>query len=553
MSDEQEQKGVSRRSFLKNTGLGIVAVGGSASVLAGCSPKKAEPTEVPAESAGEGARSWETPPDPIDESEIVETIEVDVVVVGAGMSGVSATLSAVENGANVVNIEKGAGISARGLGIGVFSSRLMREAGIELDKEDAARRWIQICGSRPKESLVWLFMNESGNAMDWFLDKADAAGLPSMLWGGYYKGPDYTEVPAYHMFFGGPLMQEGQDPAADCTNLMYEEAVELGATFYFNSPGEQLIKEGDRVVGVIAKTEEGYRRFNASKGVILATGDIGGNEEMCKAYAPSALKTNMNMYYPVGQNTGDGHKMGMWAGGALQEAPFPPMLHSQAFSMLQYHYLSVNRRGERFMNEDTWVQAKSLQTMRQPENPWAYSIFDSKWPEEVAKTVEIGGGMFWDSFRIYGTEWTPDSDQATLEASIEAGEVAWTADTLEELAEKIDVPVETFLATVERYNELAEAEEDSDYGKRSELLSTISEPPYYATKWGAAVLVVVGGLSVDTKLRVLDADQNPVPGLYAVGNCSGDVYAVDYPIQIPGNSHGRALTWGYLAGKNVME
>ncbi|QPC80941.1 FAD-dependent oxidoreductase [Phototrophicus methaneseepsis] len=538
------KKGISRRSFIKNTSMGLAASAGAGMLSA---------PQIAAAQESTNGLSWETAPEPIPDSEIVETIDADVVVVGAGLAGTTAACRAAENGGSVVVIEKGAMWSGRGGGIGVFTSKMMREQGIELDKESIAREWVEMCGNRAKEPLIWKFLDESGNAMDWWIEKAEAIGITGIIWGGYYKGPTYTENPAYHMFFGGPASQAGRDPGAELANLMYDESLKLGVTYHFRAPGEQLIKDGDRVVGVIASTEEGYKRFNASKGVIMATGDIGGNADMCAAYAPLALKVNHSDYTPIGQNTGDGHRMGLWAGGVFQDTPFPTMIHPQAFSWLQYAYLFVNQRGQRYMNEDSWVQAKSLQLMMQPDVPWGFSIFDANWPEEVAQTVEIGGGMFWDSFRPYGVEWTPDGDRATMQSYIEGGEIGFTADTLEELAEKIGVPVDTFVATVERYNELVENGKDTDFGKRAELLYPISEAPFYALKFGPALLTVVGGLDIDTNMRVLNAEGNPVPGLYAVGNCSGSLYGEDYPIQIPGNSHGRALTWGYLAGKNIMD
>ncbi len=547
MTENKERKGLSRREFLRNTGVAAAAATAGASLLSFGAPQAVSAQEA-------SGFSWQTPPEPIPESQIVETIDADVVVVGAGFAGTTAACRAAELGARVVVIEKGATWSGRGGGIGVFSSRMMRDAGIELNKEEVAREWIEQCGSRAKESLVWLFLNESGNAMDWWLDKADAAGITGMLWGGYYKGPTYTEYPCYHMFFGGPASQAGLDPGAELANLMYTESVNLGVTYYFRSPGEQLVKDGDRVVGVIANTEQGYKRFNAVKGVILATGDIGGNPEMCAAYAPLTLGVNESQYTPIGQNTGDGHKMGMWAGGNIQDTPFPTMIHPQAFSWLSFgNYPYVNQRGARFMNEDTWVQAKSIQCMMQPEHPWAYSIFDSNWQTTVGQTVSIAGGIFYDSFRPYGSEWTPDSAAGTLQSYLDTGEFAWRANTLEELAGMIGVPVETFTATIAHYNELAAGGQDTDFGKRAELLFPVAQPPFYALKFGPALLTVVGGLDVDTSLRVLDANQNPVPGLYAVGNVSGSLYGQDYPIQISGNSHGRCLTWGYLAGKNITE
>lgn len=546
MSHKQEQKGLSRRSFLRNTGIGIAAVGGGSLLSL--------PQTAAAQDATSGL-SWENPPAPIPDSEIVEIIDADVVVVGAGFSGTTAACSAAENGAKVVVIEKGATWSGRGGGIGVFTSRIMREAGIELNKEEIAREWIEMCGNRSKEALVWLFLNESGNAMDWWLDKAEPLGLMGMLWGGNYKGINYTEYSCYHMFFGGPASKAGMDPGAELANLMYDESVKLGVTYHFRAPGEQLVKDGDRVVGVIAKTENGYKRFNAAKGVILATGDIGGNPDMCAAYAPLALKANESDYTPIGQNTGDGHKMGKWAGGAFQDTPFPTMIHPQAYSWFSpgcYPY--VNVRGQRYMNEDSWVQAKSLQCMMQPDHAWAFSVFDSQWPEALKKSVPNGGGMFWDSFRPYGSEFDPAAFQGQIEAYVQDGQWGWMADTLEELAGKIGVPVDTFLATIARYNELVAGGQDLDYGKRPEqFFAKVEKGPFYALKFGPALLTVVGGLDVDTKLRVLDANKNPVPGLYAVGNVSGSLYGQDYPIQIPGNSHGRCLTWGYLVGKNINE
>ncbi|MAU08392.1 MAG: FAD-binding dehydrogenase [Anaerolineaceae bacterium] len=552
LESEQQESRLSRRNFIKGTGAGIVAAG----ALAACSPQVADEvaaTEEAPLSIANGSLSWETAPDPISDDDIVETIETDVVVVGAGFAGTTAALSSAENGAKVVVIEKASTWSGRGGGIGVFESKMMRDAGIELDKAEIAREWIEMCGNRAKESLIWTFLNNSGEAMDWWLDKAEPTGVTGIIWGGNYKGPTYTEYPCYHMFFGGPAAAAGKNPGAELANLMYDESLKEDVTYYFNTPGEQLIKEDGRVVGVIGKSEDGYKKFVASKGVILATGDIGGNEEMCEAYAPLALEANQSDYTPIGVNTGDGHKMGLWAGGAIQDTPFPTMLHPQAFSWIQYCFLFVNQRGQRFMNEDSWVQAKSLQTLNQPDNPWAYSIFDANWPEYVPQTVGIGGGMFWDSFRAYGTEWTPDGDRATIEGYIEDGDWGWKADTLEELAEKIGVPADEFVATVERYNALVEEGQDTDYGKRAELLFPIDEPPYYALKFGGALLTVVGGLDIDTQMRVLDADQNVVPGLYAVGNVSGSLYGQDYPIQVPGNSHGRCLTWGYLAGKAINE
>jgi succinate dehydrogenase/fumarate reductase flavoprotein subunit len=126
------------------------------------------------------------------------------------------------------------------------------------------------------------------------------------------------------------------------------------------------------------------------------------------------------------------------------------------------------------------------------------------------------------------------------------------ADSPAELARLIGVQEETFVGTIARYNELVARGEDIDFGKRPELLYPIRRPPFYAAKFGPAMLAVTGGLYVDTKLRVVDGDFAPIPGLYAVGNVAGGLYGVDYPTIIPGNSHGRAVTWGYIAAESAV-
>jgi fumarate reductase flavoprotein subunit len=125
------------------------------------------------------------------------------------------------------------------------------------------------------------------------------------------------------------------------------------------------------------------------------------------------------------------------------------------------------------------------------------------------------------------------------------------ANTLENLAGKMKVPKETFLATVKRYNEWVKKGVDEDFGKDPEKLTAIVQPPFGAAKTGTGLLVTLDGLRINTDLQVLDTDGQPIAGLYAAGNASGDFFANDYPITCIGSSHGRAITFGWLAGEKV--
>ena len=288
---------------------------------------------------------------------------------------------------------------------------------------------------------------------------------------------------------------------------------------------------------------------------MLATGDIGGSPEMCEAYAPICAEYGQprSQYTPAGVNTGDGHKMGMWVGAQLQDLPFPTMMHPQAFCWFHGPFLFVNDNGERFMCEDTWVQGKSLAINKQP-NGEAWSVFDANWPTDLVNGLPYGGGMFWDSFRPYGSdlELAPEYFKTQIPLYIEQG-MAYEADTIEELAGKIGCDAATLTATVDRYNGMCEAGEDTDYYKKPVFLTSVKQGPFYALKVGPALLAVCGGLKCNNDFQCLDENGEVIEGLYVLGNIMGDITAVDYPINVAGNSHGRCITFGYLLGHELAE
>jgi succinate dehydrogenase/fumarate reductase flavoprotein subunit len=155
-----------------------------------------------------------------------------------------------------------------------------------------------------------------------------------------------------------------------------------------------------------------------------------------------------------------------------------------------------------------------------------------------------------------GEPWKPDMDREVLEQNIKDG-LAVKADTIEELAVKMNVPPANLRKTVDRYNELVDKGADEDFGKRKELLFPIKKPPFYGGLMKSALLTTTSGLRVDNRLQVLDEQEEPLGGLYAVGNVQGDMFAVDYPTIFPGLSHGRCVTFGrlvglHLAGRNVL-
>jgi succinate dehydrogenase/fumarate reductase flavoprotein subunit len=499
--------------------------------------------------------AWETPPPPIPEAQIAETLEADVVVIGAGIAGLAAGARCTELGMRVIVVDKHDGLVAHGAHIACLDSPVMRRLGIKVDKEEFARRWMHTSGSRVNEDLLWLYINKSEEAVQWLLDLAGGE-CELHLYGGQYKGPEFTEYPATHYFVKKPGSHYKWFGAFLFCEILQEVILKGGNEIIRKTRAEQLEMTDGRVTAFIAKGEDGkYRRFKGRKAVILATGDIGGDPEMLAKYCPLGLRPKKNGYFPAGLNTGDGHKMAYWIGAAMEDASWALSLHLISYAMYSFFFLHVNRRGQRFMNEDTWSQAKSIRILMQPQwgdGDWAWSIFDSKWFEDIGQRIHISGGQFCEPLMAeYGQPWDESNGvKEAIDAYIKKG-ACLVADTLEELAEKMEVPVDTFVATVDRYNQLYKLGKDLDYGKRPEMLTSITEPPYYALKFGPALLNVFGGALTDTKMRVLDKDHNPIPGLYAVGNVSGGLHGVDYPLLLNGNSHTRALIWAREAAADI--
>lgn len=547
---EERKEGISRRAFL-GLGAAAAAVAGTAG-LTGCAPAS-QSKEADDSAATSGAQySWEEAPAAI--TDIAEEVDTEILVIGAGISGCACAAAAAEKGGKVTVVEKSKTWNGRGGGFGAINSRYMEAQNIVVDKVNAKQHWIAQCGSRADEDLIVKYFNNSEESANWLLDKAEKHNCSVMV-GAFYSHDDvYAEQPGYHMV----MATEDSDLTSKAfvgAELCYLDAVEEGVDFVFEAPAVQLVKDGEKVVGCICEQEKGYVQYNASKGVVLCTGDIGGNAEMCEAYAPicSEYGQPRSQYTPTGVNTGDGHKIGMWAGAQLQDLPLPVMMHPQAFCWFHGPFLFVNDDGERFMCEDTWVQGKSLAINRQP-NGEAWSVFDANWPTDLVNGLPYGGGMFWDSFRPYGSDPSMAADyfQTQIPDYIDQG-IAFQADTLEELAEKMGSDPEVFQATVERYNTMCDAKEDVDYYKKPVFLTPVKQGPFYALKVGPALLVVTGGLRTNTDFACLDENDEPIEGLYALGNCQGASTAVDYPINVAGNSHGRCIAYGYLLGHDLAE
>ncbi len=481
--------------------------------------------------------SFEVPPPPIPARDIKEIVDTDVVVVGAGIAGLTAALSAAEAGASTILLEKGPSYHFRGIHNAAIASRLQKQAGIQNDRDQIVSTIMEWGAYRSDQRVVKTWVDNCDRVMEWLLDMAEAAKL-EVLFDPTTKPWYFPNYAVAHLF--PPKFQE------TLAELLLTNGKAHGVDYRFETPAVRLLREGkNRVHGVIAQTQQGdYIQFNVNRGVVLCTGDYGNNREMVRKYCWQSASRVITLYdTPV--NTGDGHKMGMWIGAAIDEPPhcvmffdWPVWAKESLFNLARQPWLYVNLNGERFMNEDLPWGYEANQIMRQPGGV-VWSVWDAKWEQEVpVMRSQCCKNMGPPSY-LWNTKW--------LDSALKKGNVL-TAQTIEELAQKMEVPVETFKTTVARYNEMARNGKDLDFGKYHDRLTVMEKPIFYACKMMAVYLVILGGLQINSRLQVLDTEKNVIPGLYAAGNVSGSFFGSMYPTTIPGVTHSRAWTFGRLAG-----
>lgn len=591
LDEHRPRRDLSRRAFL---GLGAAAAVTAGAGLAGCSPSASvSSTAIDATNSGStgasgiAANDTSTPeflqiPDLISDGSLKETIEADIVIIGAGLSGLCAARAAVENGAErIVVVEKADSYQCRSNQVGTVGGQVQESLEIDVDGKKAVSQLMKECGYRPNQRLLNLWANHSGEALDWFLEPCEGSYVLEAESDPY----DGESLSVRKLHWPHPETANTQDdcyPVFDtCQALLpdlapylketYRICVDAGVEFRFSTWARQLVRADDgkgRVESVIIMgVDEGYRKITASKAILLATGDYSGNAEMMQYYVRWA--TRFQSIFPNVDakgnktNTGDGQRMGMWIGAKMEAGPHAPMTHHLGGPLGVDGFLLVDMYGDRFMNEDVGGQWLQNQISRLPGKK-AWQVFDSRWPEQIGSMDTGHGNVNWyveDAADVpngsYGknayiaSKDNEDGNTPGFDSYFAEGADGVFANTIEELAIRMSVDPDALQSTIDRYNELAEAGVDEDFDKRADRLFPVIEPPFYAYPMTDTVLLVcMGGLVTNANFQVINAeDDSLIEGLYAVGNCQGGRFLVDYPLAAPGISHGMAITHGKLVGE----
>ena len=516
----------------------------------------------------------------IDEAAITETVDTDILIVGAGNGGIFAAAYAAANGLNFRVIEQNGNVQDTRHWYGAIDSAAAKEAGEKpADRAKLLSEISRYASGKCDQRVVKTWINESAAMHDF---------MRSILEDKYGWTCDFTsgaeaawpaENAEHNTDYLFPVQEHNYMASESASGkprneLLLDYIRELGYDVDFKTSLAKLEKDSTgRITGIIAQSTEDdhFIRYNANKGVLLACGGFPGNPYMMEQLDPLGTSvTTACSYSPA--DKGYGIRAAVWAGANLDKEAAPMLFDrgivapgvdggyvasNSAFGgkafpgpIRQYNpgtqpFLKVNRNGERFANESSPYNDIVYAAAHQPGRVYA-QICDANILEDAKRFHTIGCSA---QTRNAGAEYI----QKQMDNAEKEG-VFFKADTIEELADKLGFTGEakdTFLATVDRYNELYDKQNDEDFGKPAYRLSAIRTAPFYGCWLGASLLCTEQGIAINDKGQALDNDNKPMPGLYVTGDMSGSFFANNYPCLMAGVAMGRTLTYAIKAIKQM--
>jgi len=516
----------------------------------------------------------------IDEAAITETVDTDILIVGAGNGGIFAAAYAAANGLNFRVIEQNGNVQDTRHWYGAIDSAAAKEAGEKpADRAKLLSEISRYASGKCDQRVVKTWINESAAMHDF---------MRSILEDKYGWTCDFTsgaeaawpaENAEHNTDYLFPVQEHNYMASESASGkprneLLLDYIRELGYDVDFKTSLAKLEKDSTgRITGIIAQSTEDdhFIRYNANKGVLLACGGFPGNPYMMEQLDPLGTSvTTACSYSPA--DKGYGIRAAVWAGANLDKEAAPMLFDrgivapgvdggyvasdsafgGKAFPgpIRQYNpgtqpFLKVNRNGERFANESSPYNDIVYAAAHQPGRVYA-QICDANILEDAKRFHTIGCSA---QTRNAGAEYI----QKQMDNAEKEG-VFFKADTIDELADKLGFTGEakdTFLATVERYNELYDKQNDEDFGKPAYRLSAIRTAPFYGCWLGASLLTTEQGIAINDKGQALDNDNKPMPGLYVTGDMSGSFFANNYPCLMAGVAMGRTLTYAIKAIKQM--
>jgi fumarate reductase flavoprotein subunit len=484
-----------------------------------------------------------------------ETLDADVVVVGAGGTGISAALTAVQDGADVVLLEKASnpgGVSVIAGGPMGIDSKDQKEAGVAgtFTTSDVLKYWQDYNCWMDDGQLFYNIANRSGETIDWLEDN----GMEFTFVGTEQAAHADEGFKTYHIY-------ENQDDKQGYYDLLVKEFQDAGGTYLSETPATELKAEDGKITGVIAESADTEYTIN-TKAVVLGTGGFGANAEMIEEEVGYPLET-----FTTGTQTGDGATMSQ-AIGAGKGKTIQQYHGVTSYSGIQTGqgkdeiakgiYLStsvwVNQRAVRFCPEDLNYDTALCSNAAATQGEYYFSIMSDDMVKAVEKSGSSALGVdtavaYEPTIPMFSVDEGWSQFRSALEDGVEKG-IVFKGDTVEELAEAMGVDADTLKQTIDNYNKDCEAGKDSVYGKDAKYMKSLGNGPYYAIKARPVSLGGIGGVLVNSNLQVIKDDGTVIKGLYAAGNDVAEMFNNSYPI-VEGVTMMNALTGGRICGEQA--
>ena len=522
-----------------------------------------------------GGEDWLGTAPEIAEADIKEELETEILVVGCGTGGWIATMTAAEEGAKVLVLEKRETPTGIREDIGAINSKLQLEAfkefpEFEIDKIEALQDILRYAGGYVDSDLIKTWEDNSGELVDWLTDLMESTGDWYMSLEGGIGDQKHPERDKAYATGHSPHKTEQGKAKEVSTNSTFRDFCDAtgNVEWRFQTALVKLEQdESGKVTGVIAQdlTDERYIRVKVKKGVIMATGGYATNTQMMLALQPMTMKMKANV--PIGStDDGSGIKAMLWAGGQMDPCHTSMMFNrcsvlptdtagyqtnGKWYWFGEQPFLKVNLQGKRFCNESGPYEFMLHSMYMQPNHTYV-DIFDANNKQYCEQFDEVGCCRLFpfdndaESNMPYDYVWGQMTEGEN--SHLELGYLQ-KADTLEELAEKLNIPADEFVKTVKRYNELCAKGVDEDYGKSPHRMTPVDTAPFYGIRTCAWHLTTLDGCRINTDMQVLREDGTVIEGLYATGDCSGGFFANTYPNLFTGLACGRTMTFGRRAAR----
>jgi Succinate dehydrogenase/fumarate reductase, flavoprotein subunit len=477
----------------------------------------------------------------------MKTIDTQIVVIAAGPSGLCAAVQAAQEGAKVIVLEKAAtvgGAANMGMGPLGIGTKYQKRQMIDLSVEKAFNMFMEYTHYQVDARLVKRYFAQSAETIEWL----EELGVEFEGAFRYFPKSEAT----WHIVKTDQAI--GPRAASFMNKALYAKALDLGVTFFMETPAKKILMEDGKVAGVLATDKNGEEIKISCKAAIICTGGAGSNKELIKQ--ETGFTQGVDMFnFAIPGLVGDGMKMA-WEAGAGKTTVRIEMaaniegcdeLPQGVSNVFMQPNILVNKLGKRVMNEDQMQNATYLSNVVcHQKDKVCYSIVDTS----IIKYY-IRNGV--DNVSLVRTN--PDvSDfyEGMRIAKENASKDFAIAETIEELAQIAGVDVDNLINTLEEYNDYCDSV-DEEFFKDKKYLRPLIKAPFYCAKVRPGGYGTVGGVKINENCEAITENFEPVSGLYCAGTDACNIYDDSYMFLLPGNSMGFAVNTGRIAGMTAAE